>query len=51
MPKNPAKNPGITRRELGGLVAGAIASSPLQIQAQVRAAAIDPVLDIAEWTY
>jgi pimeloyl-ACP methyl ester carboxylesterase len=36
---------------MGGLVAGALAASPLQIAAQTRGATSDPVLDIAEWTY
>ncbi len=43
-------NDGLTRRELGGLVAGAALSSPLQLRAQTVSLA-DPVLDIAEWTY
>ena len=38
---------GITRRELGGLVATALAAAP-QLRAQTPA---DPVLDIAEWSY
>src|SRR3984885_3763244 len=39
---------GITRRELGALIAGAVAA-----QAQVRtpAATLGPVLDIADWSY
>ena len=39
---------GITRRELGALVAAALAAAP-QVSAQTAAA--DPVLDIAEWSY
>src|SRR5580704_9232446 len=41
-------NPGITRRELGVLIASAIAA-----QAQVRNSAVGagPLLDITEWSY
>jgi pimeloyl-ACP methyl ester carboxylesterase len=38
--------PGITRRELGAMVAGTMA-----VAAQVRTASPGPVLDIAEWSY
>jgi pimeloyl-ACP methyl ester carboxylesterase len=45
-------NPGITRRELGALMTGAVAAQA-QLRAQVRTPATSPgpVLDIAEWTY
>src|ERR1700723_3401082 len=45
--------PGITRRELGALMAGtiAVASATTPVAAQIRAAAPGPVLDIAEWSY
>jgi len=39
---------GITRRELGGLVAAAALAAAPQVRAQ---SAADPVLDIAEWSY
>ena len=47
---------GITRRDLGALVAGALAAAPARIAAQTpaRASASDnpaPPLDIAEWSY
>jgi pimeloyl-ACP methyl ester carboxylesterase len=49
-------NSGITRRELGALVAGAIAApahaqAPAQAQIRSRPANAGPVLDIAAWSY
>jgi pimeloyl-ACP methyl ester carboxylesterase len=39
-------DPGITRRELGAMVAGTMA-----VAAQIRTASPGPILDIAEWSY
>ena len=46
-------NSGITRRELGALVAGAWAAAPAQLaeQAPRNITSPGPVLDIAEWGY
>jgi pimeloyl-ACP methyl ester carboxylesterase len=45
-------DPGITRRELGVLVAGTVAAASTPIAAQVKTAvAPGPILDIAEWSY
>jgi hypothetical protein len=39
---------GLTRRDLGALVLGALAASPAELAAQTP---VRPVLDIAEWSY
>jgi len=42
---------GITRRDLGAWVAGALAVAPIPLAAQTPANSGAPVLDIAEWSY
>jgi pimeloyl-ACP methyl ester carboxylesterase len=50
MPSNDVR--GLTRREAGALMAGALTALPAaQIAAQTPAASPGPVLDIAEWSY
>ena len=45
-------NSGMTRRELGALVASAWVAAPAQLAAQAtRTDSPGPVLDIAEWSY
>jgi pimeloyl-ACP methyl ester carboxylesterase len=45
------KTPGITRRDLGSVVTGALLAAPLAAQNQGRAASSPPTLDIADWSY
>ena len=42
---------GMTRREAGILMAGALSAMPAQLAAQTAAPNAGPVLDIAEWSY
>ena len=42
--------PTLTRRELGAVVAGAIAAAP-QLRSQAGTSNPGPALDIAEWSY
>jgi pimeloyl-ACP methyl ester carboxylesterase len=50
MPSNDPTS-GLTRRDLGVLVAGALAVLPSQVAAQPSPANPGPILDIAEWSY